>query len=69
MPAKEEKGEKREAGAKKGRMEANGKKDEDDNTTEQSSSQHISYVTGEYQLDCHNLLSQRKNVKFEEKTH
>ena len=50
-------------------MEANGKKDEDDNTTEQSSSQHISYVTGEYQLDCHNLLSQRKNVKFEEKTH
>ena len=50
-------------------MEANGKKDEDDNTTEQSSSQHISYVAGEYQLDSRNLLSQRKNVKFEEKTH
>jgi hypothetical protein len=50
-------------------MEANGKKDEDDNTTEQSSSQHISYVTGEYQLDSYDLFSRRKNVKFEEKTH
>lgn len=42
-------------------------KDEDDNTTEQSSSQHLSYVTGEYQLDNYDMFSRRKNVKFQEK--
>ena len=40
-------------------------KDEDDNTTEQSSSQHLSYVTGEYQLDNYDIFSRRKNVKFQ----
>ena len=39
------------------------KLEEDDNTTEQSSSQHISYVTGEYQLEGYDL-SKRKNVQF-----
>ena len=48
------------------RIEGMGKKmkDEDDNTTEQSSSQHLSYVTGEYQLDNYDIFSRRKNVKF-----
>lgn len=41
--------------------------DNTDNTTEQSSSQHLSYVTGEYQLDSYDLFSRRKNVKFQEK--
>jgi hypothetical protein len=49
------------------KIEKNGKntKDEDENTTEQSSSQHISYVTGEYQLDSYDLFSRKKNVQFE----
>jgi hypothetical protein len=48
------------------RIEKNGKngKDEDDNTTEQSSSQHISYVAGEYQLDSYDLFTKKKNVQF-----
>jgi hypothetical protein len=40
--------------------------EEDDNTTEQSSSQHISYVAGEYQLEGYDLFK-RKNVQFEER--
>ena len=47
-------------------MEGRGK-DEEDNTTEQSSSQHISYVAGEYQLDNYEMFPRRKNVKFTEK--
>jgi hypothetical protein len=36
----------RETTVRSYKIETNGKKDEDDNTTEQSSSQHLSYVTG-----------------------
>ena len=56
----------KESGVKVVKMEGLVKtvKDEDDNTTEQSSSQHLSYVTGEYQLDNYDMFSRRKNVKF-----
>ena len=53
-----------EGGVRPAKMEGLVKKDEDDNTTEQSSSQHLSYVTGEYQLDAYDMFSKRKNVKF-----
>ncbi len=49
------------------KMEGLTKKDEDENTTtQQSSSQHLSYVTGEYELDSYDMFSKRKNVKFED---
>ena len=62
----EDKNGKKECEVKVPRIEGMGKKvkDEDDNTTEQSSSQHLSYVTGEYQLDNYDIFSRRKNVKF-----
>lgn len=43
-----------------------GKVEEDDNTTEQSSSQHIEYVAGEYQLEGYDVFK-RKNVQFEDR--
>jgi hypothetical protein len=66
---KQEKMAEKESGGKGVKMEGIGKtaKDEDENTTEQSSSQHLSYVTGEYQLDNYDIFSRRKNVKFQEK--